>query len=77
MTEIRVIEEGNIVMFILREGKVARTVEREPDILVDLDAEGKPLLIEFVGARECPVWVAARVFEEFGLTVAPTELLAS
>ncbi len=77
MNEIRVIEEGNIVMFVLREGKVARTVEREPDIHVDLDADGRPLSIEFIGARECPIWAAARVFEEFGLTVAPSELLAS
>jgi hypothetical protein len=39
--------------------------------------EGRPLSIEFIGARECPIWAAARVFEEFGLTVAPSDLLAS
>lgn len=36
----------------LADGRVAETVEIEPRVLVDVDAQGHPLSIEFVVARD-------------------------
>ena len=36
----------------LRSGRVAKTVEVAPEIMLDLDSKGKPLYLEIIGASE-------------------------
>lgn len=36
----------------LRGGKVKRTIELAPEINLDLDAKGRPLYLEIIGASE-------------------------
>ena len=36
----------------LRSGVVARTLEIAPEIMLDLDKEGRPLCLEIIGASE-------------------------
>ncbi|HEY3998511.1 MAG TPA: DUF2283 domain-containing protein [Candidatus Xenobia bacterium] len=61
------IQEGDIYFIQVREGEVAKTLERKPDILVDLDAQGKVLAIEVVGSSTTPVGALMSVLNEFGL----------
>ena len=35
-----------------REGKVVKTVEIAPEIILDLDKKGEPLYLEIIGAKE-------------------------
>lgn len=35
-----------------KEGKVKKTVELAPEILLDLDVKSRPLYLEIIGARE-------------------------
>lgn len=37
---------------VLRRGTVAKTVEISPEILLDLDKDGRPLYLEIIGASE-------------------------
>ena len=46
---------------------VARTVFRQPDILVDLDAAGNPISLEVVGPEKTPFSAVLAVLEEFGV----------
>ena len=36
----------------LKTGRVAKTVEISPEIMLDLDKNGKPLYLEIIGASE-------------------------
>ncbi len=37
---------------VLRKGKTAKTVELAPEVILDLDASGRPLYLEILGALE-------------------------
>lgn len=65
------VPEGDIIYMRLNSGKVAKTLCRQPDIHVDLDAEGNVLAVEVVGAHSTPFDAVNRVFEEFFLGVVP------
>ena len=43
-------KEVDAVCVTLRKGKVARTVEISPEIMLDFDVEGNPLYLEILGA---------------------------
>lgn len=43
-------KEVDALSVTLRKGKVARTVEVSPEILVDFDSEGNPLYLEILDA---------------------------
>ena len=36
----------------IRKGKVAKTLEIAPEVMLDLDDQGKPLYLEIIGASE-------------------------
>lgn len=44
--------EADALNIILKRGKVARTVEAAPEVLIDLDSKGNPLYVEIIGASE-------------------------
>ena len=44
--------EVDAINITFREGKVNRTIEIAPEINLDLDAKGRPLYLEIIGARE-------------------------
>lgn len=43
---------ANAMNITFREGRVARTVMLAPEMNLDLDARGRPLYLEIIGARE-------------------------
>jgi uncharacterized protein YuzE len=43
-------KEVDAVSMTLRKGKVARTVEISPEIMLDFDIDGNPLYLEILGA---------------------------
>jgi len=45
-------KEVDAVSVTLRKGKVDRTVEIAPEIMLDFDAEGNPLYLEILGASD-------------------------
>ncbi|MHB1955323.1 MAG: DUF2283 domain-containing protein [Sulfobacillus sp.] len=61
-------QEIDILFIRLREGAVARTLERPNEIYVDVDADGQPLSIEVIGLSETPAKAVMDVFQEFGVT---------
>jgi len=62
------IEESDGIIYIrIQGGKVGRTVQREPDINVDLDSEGGVLGIEIIDAVETTAAQLLAVLREFHL----------
>jgi|GEM_PF-519161 len=45
-------KEIDAISVTLRKGKVARTVEISPEIMLDFDSAGNPLYLEIIGASE-------------------------
>ena len=45
-------KNADALNLMLRVGVVAKTVEISPEILLDLDKDGRPLYLEIVGASE-------------------------
>lgn len=45
-------KEVDVLDIALKKGKVARTAEISPEVLVDFDKKGDPLYIEIIGASE-------------------------
>jgi uncharacterized protein YuzE len=45
-------KEVDAVSVTLRKGKVDRTIEIAPEILLDFDADGNPLYLEILGASD-------------------------
>lgn len=50
--QVRFDEDVNALYFRLNHGKVARTVELAPTILVDVDEDGQPLGLEVLDAEQ-------------------------
>ncbi len=44
--------EADAINITFRSGKVKKTVEIAPEILLDLDNKNRPLYLEIIGARE-------------------------
>lgn len=42
----------DVLNLTIRSGKVAKTVEISPEVLLDLDKNGNPLYLEIIGASE-------------------------
>ncbi|MHB2029904.1 MAG: DUF2283 domain-containing protein [Acidimicrobiales bacterium] len=68
---------GDIVYYELREADVVNTLEPSPQIHVDVDAEGRAINIEIVGASAMPFKRVADVFDQFGIEVAYRPKVAS
>ena len=45
-------KEVDALNVVLRKGKVARTEEIAPEVLLDFDRNGNPLYLEIIGASE-------------------------
>lgn len=45
-------DEGDALYLTLREGTAAETIEIEESVYVDLDDDGRPLGIEFIGGAD-------------------------
>lgn len=45
-------KEVDALNLTLRTGVVAKTIEISPEILLDLDKDGRPLYLEIIGATE-------------------------
>ena len=50
--EITYDKEADAINISLRTGKVSKTIEIAPEIIVDVDKNGKTLSIEIIGASE-------------------------
>lgn len=50
--EITYDQKADALNITLRKGKVAKTVELAPEVVLDLDKSGKPLYLEIIGASE-------------------------
>ncbi|MEK7479840.1 MAG: DUF2283 domain-containing protein [Patescibacteria group bacterium] len=50
--EITYDKEADAINISLRSGKVSKTIEVAPEIIVDVDKNGKTLSIEIIGASE-------------------------
>lgn len=50
--EITYDKEADAINIALRHGKVARTIEIAPEIMVDVDKVGHTLSVEIIGASE-------------------------
>jgi len=59
--------DSDILYLRLLPGAVAKTLERKPEILVDVDEHGSAVGIEVVGASSTPVTDLFQVFMEFGI----------
>lgn len=62
---VEYIEEDDIGILRLKQGEVARTLERKPCVLVDVDRDGYPLSIEIQGVSKinaadlCGLWTSS------------------
>lgn len=68
------VPESDIIYLRLRPGKVAKTLERKPEILVDVDENGDVLGVEIVCASATPVVNLFQVFTEFNIQVEASHL---
>lgn len=50
--EITYDPEADALNLTFKKGKVAKTIELAPEIILDLDKKGNPLYLEIVGASE-------------------------
>jgi len=50
--EITYDPKADALSVILKKGKVAKTIELAPEIILDMDKNGKPLYLEIIGAKE-------------------------
>jgi len=50
--EITYDSKADALSIILKKGKVAKTIELAPEIILDMDKNGKPLYLEIIGAKE-------------------------
>lgn len=62
---VEYIEEDDIGILRLKQGEVARTLERKPCVLVDVDKDGYPLSIEILGLSKINAADLLRILEEF------------
>lgn len=67
MLKVRRTRESDIFFIQLDEGKVAKTVQRDPDIFIDLDKKNQPLSLEIVNVKETPLEQVRHVIREFNL----------
>ena len=45
-------KKADALNIVLREGRVKKTIELAPEVLLDLDSKGRPLYLEVIGASE-------------------------
>ena len=50
--EITYDPKADALSIILKKGRVAKTIELAPEIILDMDKNGKPLYLEIIGAKE-------------------------
>jgi len=50
--EITYDSKADVLNITLKKGKVAKTIELVPEIVLDMDKDGKPLYLEIIGAKE-------------------------
>jgi len=50
--EITYDSKADALSITLKKGKVAKTIELAPEVLLDVDKNGKPLYLEIIGASE-------------------------
>ena len=73
--KIRHTKESDILFLQFSEGKVAKTVHREPDFFIDLDKKNTPLSLEIVNLHDTPQRALAQVIREFHLESRMESLL--
>ncbi|NCO25220.1 DUF2283 domain-containing protein [Candidatus Parcubacteria bacterium] len=50
--EITYDSKADALSITLKKGKVAKTIELAPEVLLDMDKNGRPLYLEIIGASE-------------------------
>lgn len=50
--EITYDSKADALSITLRKGRVAKTIELAPEVVLDMDKNGKPLYLEIIGASE-------------------------
>jgi uncharacterized protein YuzE len=70
------VQEHDIYYIELRDGQRATAEEREPGIVVDLDADGRPLSLEIQGASTTTPQQLFAVLQEFGIELRVPEKVA-
>lgn len=75
MLKTKRMKESDIFFVQFAEGQVARTIQRKPDIFIDLDRKNRPLSLEIVGMDSTPARQIQKVIREFGLSTQLKTLL--